>query len=467
MTLYSLSGKSYELPETSKEFLDSYLKRLRTYTREHNISETYLDDIIERINDKLTQLEIWDAPIKNSDIIKIVNDIGEPEDIFPLGTESNKKQNPIKEVFQRPLKRDTENGILFGVCAGIAKYFDLDPLWVRLIFIALIFFWGAGAVLYIILVFLMPAEDTWEKILKKNSKDSSFIEQARTITNSGNQRVSITSIFLAIGKFNVLVFRLLLKIILLAICCLFIGFFIAWVVVSGIVLSGTFEIGNQQFFSNIPDALGFSLPLLTVLSLILSIALFGHVIGRDLFGKRGWLIVFLSSAIGFIFLATGCIELIKDYMWTESKTTESIYSYTGKSINIMNDLDGFGNKSQLMGIWEELYIEKVKWLQSIIIRSTTRLQTKDQSTAQYIIDNMNFPVYSLSGNTLSIKRSEWLNFKKMVPFAFPERNIQVMIPENIEVVGDYARQYNDDSMPEIPNIPEAPEPHEAPELPQK
>lgn len=55
----------------------------------------------------------------------------------------------------------------------------------------------------------------------------------------------------------------------------------------------------------------------------------------------------------------------------------------------------------------------------------------------------------------------------MVPFAFPERNIQVMIPENIEVVGDYARQYNDDSMPEIPNIPEAPEPHEAPELPQK
>lgn len=36
---------------------------------------------------------------------------------------------------QRPLRKSATNRSLFGVCGGIAEYFDLSPLGVRLLFL--------------------------------------------------------------------------------------------------------------------------------------------------------------------------------------------------------------------------------------------------------------------------------------------------------------------------------------------
>jgi phage shock protein C len=50
------------------------------------------------------------------------------------------------------LHRDTERGIVAGVCAGIADYFDLEPIIVRLGFIAaLVMFFPPTILAYIIL----------------------------------------------------------------------------------------------------------------------------------------------------------------------------------------------------------------------------------------------------------------------------------------------------------------------------
>jgi phage shock protein C len=46
--------------------------------------------------------------------------------------------------------------IIDGVCGGIAEYFGVDSVIVRLIFIVLVFFNGLGLLLYIILVIIMP-----------------------------------------------------------------------------------------------------------------------------------------------------------------------------------------------------------------------------------------------------------------------------------------------------------------------
>lgn len=45
---------------------------------------------------------------------------------------------------------------LGGVCGGLAEYFSLDPLIVRLVFVALILGWGCGLLLYILLWILAP-----------------------------------------------------------------------------------------------------------------------------------------------------------------------------------------------------------------------------------------------------------------------------------------------------------------------
>jgi phage shock protein C len=45
---------------------------------------------------------------------------------------------------------------LFGVCSGLANYFDMDPTVMRVIFLVAFFMFGTGGLLYIILAIAMP-----------------------------------------------------------------------------------------------------------------------------------------------------------------------------------------------------------------------------------------------------------------------------------------------------------------------
>ncbi|MFM9837138.1 MAG: PspC domain-containing protein [Cyclobacteriaceae bacterium] len=45
---------------------------------------------------------------------------------------------------------------LFGVCSGLANYFDLDPTVMRLLFLIALLFLGTGLLLYLIMAVIMP-----------------------------------------------------------------------------------------------------------------------------------------------------------------------------------------------------------------------------------------------------------------------------------------------------------------------
>jgi signal transduction histidine kinase len=56
------------------------------------------------------------------------------------------------------IRRDPERRLIAGVCAGIARYFRIDPLWVRVAFVAASAAGGFGLAVYLIGWALMPAE---------------------------------------------------------------------------------------------------------------------------------------------------------------------------------------------------------------------------------------------------------------------------------------------------------------------
>ncbi len=56
----------------------------------------------------------------------------------------------------KKLHRLAENRKLGGVCAGLGEYFDLDPVFFRLFFLASLLFGGLGAVAYLILWIMVP-----------------------------------------------------------------------------------------------------------------------------------------------------------------------------------------------------------------------------------------------------------------------------------------------------------------------
>ncbi|MBQ2715648.1 MAG: PspC domain-containing protein [Clostridia bacterium] len=56
----------------------------------------------------------------------------------------------------KKLYKSNDNKKLDGVCAGIGEYFDIDPTLVRLAWVFVTLFAGAGLIAYIIAAIVIP-----------------------------------------------------------------------------------------------------------------------------------------------------------------------------------------------------------------------------------------------------------------------------------------------------------------------
>lgn len=59
---------------------------------------------------------------------------------------------------KKRLVRNTDEGLLGGVCAGIADYMDMDVTLVRLLWIVLSYALGVGIITYLIIWIIMPSD---------------------------------------------------------------------------------------------------------------------------------------------------------------------------------------------------------------------------------------------------------------------------------------------------------------------
>jgi len=62
-----------------------------------------------------------------------------------------------------------------GVCAGLGEYFEIDPVFFRLFFLASLFFGGIGALIYVLLWIMAP-----EKAGEEQPKPSSGLHLSRS-----------------------------------------------------------------------------------------------------------------------------------------------------------------------------------------------------------------------------------------------------------------------------------------------
>lgn len=76
---------------------------------------------------------------------------------------------------EKRLYRSRSDRMLWGVCGGLAKYFDMDPTIVRIITVLLIFANGLGILAYIIMAIVVPLESskvtTPKEAIKENVEE--------------------------------------------------------------------------------------------------------------------------------------------------------------------------------------------------------------------------------------------------------------------------------------------------------
>jgi phage shock protein C len=89
--------------------------------------------------------------------------------------------NEKSELSYQPRKvyRSRRDRIIFGVCGGIAEYYNIESLWVRVVFIFLGITGAIGFVLYIALAILMPLNPIKTSDDKKTSEMGATAEEFR------------------------------------------------------------------------------------------------------------------------------------------------------------------------------------------------------------------------------------------------------------------------------------------------
>lgn len=94
------------------------------------------------------------------------------------------------------LYRSRIDRMIAGICGGLAKYFDIDPTIVRVLFVVSIFIGGGGIVAYIILWIVVPEE---QLIFQSAAQDSqtnqkkSDSEESNSNTNQDSSKFDSTS----------------------------------------------------------------------------------------------------------------------------------------------------------------------------------------------------------------------------------------------------------------------------------
>ena len=166
----NLGGFFFHIDETAYQKLRTYLASIsKSLSDDAHGKNEIIADIEARISELLSE-KITDSRqvVSEIDIEDIIVIMGQPEDY----TEDEEAYSDASYSYKRnsssgkKLFRDGDDKFLGGVASGIAHYFDIDTIWVRLLFLVItIAGVGAGILVYIALWILLPeAKTTAEKL---------------------------------------------------------------------------------------------------------------------------------------------------------------------------------------------------------------------------------------------------------------------------------------------------------------
>ena len=169
----NFQGRILPIEEMAYENLKQYIESLRAYFDLEEGKDEIINDIECRVAELCDdRLKKGSVCITAEDIDLIITSIGRPADFeaqdgFEANTSANtasnqahfNSQNNTGSNYNKRLYRDEQNKVLGGVCAGIANYFSLDPLVVRILWILLP---GANLLAYLILWIAVPSSSVKE-----------------------------------------------------------------------------------------------------------------------------------------------------------------------------------------------------------------------------------------------------------------------------------------------------------------
>ncbi|MDE5808618.1 MAG: PspC domain-containing protein [Muribaculaceae bacterium] len=173
----NLDGRVFTIDEDAYRLLDDYLETLK-----HAFNNSENKEIVADIEARISEVffinqEEGKSVVTLQDVEAVITRIGHPEELIEevdetVVEEGEKVEVKVESVLPPPppiqapkpvkrLYRDSSNGMIGGVCAGLAEYLNVDVTWVRLIAVALCFVsLSTLALAYLILWIVLPNAET-------------------------------------------------------------------------------------------------------------------------------------------------------------------------------------------------------------------------------------------------------------------------------------------------------------------
>lgn len=168
----NLSGLVFHIDEDAYLKLQHYLDSIKAYLN-NNMGR---DEIIADIENRIAELfsEKKRSVISIVDVEEVITIMGQPEDYVSEDEEEPRPQGrPYTTSSKKRLYRDPDNQVLGGVCSGIGHFAAIDPVWVRIIFLALMFS-GLSVIFYFVLWIIIPKAVSTAQKLEMKGKAATF-----------------------------------------------------------------------------------------------------------------------------------------------------------------------------------------------------------------------------------------------------------------------------------------------------
>ena len=191
----------FNIEEGAYELLNRYLNSIKTYfSKIDNDSEIIKDfelRIAENFSSKISSSKQCINLDDVKEMIEIMGSLDDFKEIYnDIEKDSSKEEKKSNKLF-----RDSSNRIIAGVCSGIAEYFKIDPIIIRIIFFIAV---PLNLILYVILWIGIPSKDfdpNLRKILFRDKENGIFGGVAKGISNYLKIDVNIIRVVFVVSLF--------------------------------------------------------------------------------------------------------------------------------------------------------------------------------------------------------------------------------------------------------------------------
>ncbi len=132
----NISGFVFHIDEDAYEKLHRYLEAIKFHFRGFKGKDEVIADVEARVAEILQKKYL---PAKEvitiEDVDEVIGIMGQPSDFSVEDEDAGGQKDFSYSRHPKRLYRDPERKILGGVCSGLGAYFNMDPIWVRIIFI--------------------------------------------------------------------------------------------------------------------------------------------------------------------------------------------------------------------------------------------------------------------------------------------------------------------------------------------